>query len=97
MTAAIDRTLTDLDQYQAEWAPLTEMPAVATPPELLLTWLERRLTQWDTQLTAAADLASTVEKQLDDRATAVSRWNAVFARWRESLQRMLAPGGTVSG
>ena len=49
----------------AEWAPLTDTPAAATTPELLLAWLERRLDQWDARLTAAAELAASVEKQLE--------------------------------
>jgi hypothetical protein len=93
MTAAVDRTLVELDRHQTEWAPLTDTPAAATPPDLLLAWLERRLSQWDERLTAAGELAAAVEKQLDDREAAVSRWHEVFRRWRELLQRGVDPAG----
>jgi hypothetical protein len=89
MTAALDRSLADLDRYQSEWAPVTERPATATPPELLLTRLEGRLAQWDARLTAATELAATVERQLDDREAAVGRWQEVFVRWQELIQQGL--------
>src|SRR5262245_11300040 len=87
MTASLGRTLAELDRYQSEWAPVTETPATATPPELLLAWLERRLGQWDTRLTEAADLAASVEKQLEEREAAVGRWHEVFIRWKELIQQ----------
>ena len=94
MTAGLDRTLADLDRYRTEWAPVTDMPATTSPPELLLAWLERRLTQWDARLTAAAELAADVEKQLDDREATVGRWRGVFLRWRELLEQGVNPTGT---
>jgi hypothetical protein len=87
MTVAINRMLSDLDRHQTDWAPIIDVPAVATQPEMLLAWLERRLTQWDARLTSAAELAGSVEKQLDDREAAVNRWHDVFVRWRELIQR----------
>jgi hypothetical protein len=92
MTAALGRTLTELDRYQAEWAPVTDTPAAATPPEMLLAWLERRLDQWDSRLTAAGELAAAVEKQLGQREAAVARWQAVFDRWKQLIQQ----GGNTS-
>lgn len=94
MSAGLDRSLVDLDRYQTEWAPLTDTPATAVAPELLLAWLERRLTQWDARLTAATDLAATVEAQLDAREAAVNRWQEVFARWRELIQQGVGSGNT---
>ena len=94
MSAAVDRTLADLDRHQTEWAPVTDTPAAATPPDLLLAWLERRLDQWDARLTAAGELAATVEKQLDDREAAVGRWHEVFIRWRGLIEQGVNPAGT---
>lgn len=87
MAAGVDRALSDLDQYQREWAPLVERPAAAAQPELLLAWLERRLTQWDARLTAAGQLAAEVEGQLAERETALGRWHELFVRWRDLIQR----------
>lgn len=87
MTAALDRALTDLDSYEAEWSPLNDAPAAATTPDVLLAWLERRLEQWDSRLTAAAELAESVQKQLSERETAIARWHDHFVRWHELIQR----------
>jgi hypothetical protein len=87
MTVALDQTLLDLDRYRTTWATLTDSGATATPPELMLAWLERRLAQWDDRLNAAAELAASVESQLEDREAAVGRWHEVFVRWKELIQR----------
>lgn len=87
MTAVLGRCLADLDRYQTEWAPVTDTPAVATPPDLLLAWLERRLDQWDVRLTAATELAAAVEQQLSERQAAVNRWQEVFDRWKQLIQQ----------
>jgi hypothetical protein len=87
MTASLGRTLAELDRYQTEWAMVTDTPAAVTSPELLLAWLERRLDQWDTRLTAATELAASVEEQLDQREEAVTRWQEVFVRWKELIQQ----------
>jgi hypothetical protein len=87
MTVALNQTLLNLEHYQAAWATLTDTPATATQPELLLAWLERRLVQWDDRLNTAAELATSVETQLEDREAAVGRWNDVFIRWKELIQR----------
>jgi hypothetical protein len=94
MTASLNRTLVDLDRHRTEWAPVTDTPATTSPPELLLAWLERRLTQWDARLTAATELAAEVEQQLDDREATVSRWRDVFLRWRELLEQGVNATGT---
>lgn len=94
MTAALTRTLADLDRYQTEWAAVTDTPATATPPDLLLAWLERRLTQWDARLTTAGELAAGVERQLADREAAVARWREVFARWQDLIQQKAGPPDT---
>jgi hypothetical protein len=94
MTEAIDRGLTELDRHQTEWATVTDTPATATQPEQLLTWLERRLEQWDARLTASAELAATVEKQLDEREAVVGRWHEMFDRWRELVEQKVQGSAT---
>jgi hypothetical protein len=97
MTAALHRTLVDLDRYQSDWSALTDTPASAAPPELLLAWLERRLDQWDERLTTAAELAASVEQQLNERETAIGRWQDLFVRWRELIERGVDPVTTSPG
>ncbi len=87
MGANLNRTLQELDRYQVEWGTVTETPAVATPPDLLLAWLERRLNQWDSRLTEAAELTATIEKQLQERELAVQRWQNLFVAWRELIEQ----------
>lgn len=94
MTATVDRNLAALDRYQTEWAPVAESPASAAAPELLLAWLERRLGQWDARLTAATELAASVEGQLREREAAVSRWHELFVNWRRLIERGEAPADT---
>jgi hypothetical protein len=87
MTNALHRALADLDRYQTEWAGVTDTPAAAARPELLLTMLERRLAQWDTRLAAAGGLTDAVEAELRDREVVVGHWRDVFGRWQELIQR----------
>jgi hypothetical protein len=91
MSVTLNRTLAELDRHQAEWAPVTEVPATASTPDLLLAWLERRLGQWDARLTAAAELAASVEQELAERSVAAERWHEVFVRW----QNLINKEGTV--
>jgi hypothetical protein len=97
MTEAITRALIDLDRYQTGWSPLTETPATATPPELLLAWLERRLDQWGARLTAAAELAESVEQQLQEREDSLGRWHGLFINWRNLIEREVDPIRTSPG
>jgi hypothetical protein len=86
MTVALNQTLIESDRYQAAWAGLTDSPASATPPEVLLAGLEHRLAAWDERLNVAAELAASVEKQLNESVADVGRWHEVFVRWRELIQ-----------
>jgi hypothetical protein len=95
MNDAITRNLVELDRHRTEWAPVTDTPAAVTPPGMLLAWLERRLGQWDARLTASAELAATVEKQLDEREAAVGQWQEMFGRWRDLIEQGVKPTGTA--
>jgi hypothetical protein len=96
MSSALDRMRAELDRHRSEWAPVVDAPAEASPPDLLLAWLERRLSQWDARLTAATALGAEIERQLDDREAGVARWREVFARWRNLIEQGLAPADTPS-
>ncbi len=98
MTAALDEARAALDRHQAEWSELVDCPVTATTPDSLLCRLEERLAHWDARLREADKLAETVERELVEREQAVNRWNDVFARWRELLERGINPAtGPVPG
>ena len=88
METAIGTAVADLDRYQGEWGGvLADPPPAAEPPDDCTAQLEERLRGWDARLTAAAELAASVEKQLDEPSAAVARWQRLFAGWRDLIQR----------
>lgn len=94
MNAALEQTRAALDRYWSDWSQLVATPATASPPELLLAWLERRLAQWDARLTAAGELAAEVENELNDREAGITRWREVVVRWRNLIEQGLKPAET---
>jgi hypothetical protein len=46
--------------------------------------------EWEVRLTAATELAASVERDLDERQTEVERWHQSFSRWREMIQQWSA-------
>jgi hypothetical protein len=54
--------------------------------------LEGRLREWDDRLKVAAELAASVEREVAEREGAVARWQELFTRWREVIQRGVEPG-----
>jgi hypothetical protein len=94
MNAALDQARGELDRHWTDWGALVATPAAASPPELLLAWLERRLAQWDARLSAAGELAAGVERELNDREAGVSRWREVVLRWRNLIEQGLKPTDT---
>jgi hypothetical protein len=91
MDASLRRTVEALDEYHAKWAEALSSPA----PRALLPVgdagrTEDRLNAWDERLKAAAELAASVGKQLEDREAAVGRWRALFAEWQGGIQRGMA-------
>jgi hypothetical protein len=97
MSVAIERALADLDRHRNQWLEVTDNSPTTTAPDQLLVRLEQRVAQWDGKLDAAAALAASVEKQLEDRESAMERWHQVFVRWRDLIQNTevassLSPG-----
>lgn len=56
-------------------------------PPAQLARLDARLQEWEARVQAADGLSKSVERELDDRAAAVERWRALFAKWEELLQQ----------
>ena len=77
---ALDRAEERLEMAVAPSAGEGEPPAQ-------LARLDARLQEWAARLQAAEELTASVEKELAERAAAVERWRALFARWEELLER----------
>lgn len=86
MSAAVDAALLEFDRRQIQWSAL-EDPIAAASPEQLLAELERRQAQWDARLAGAAELAASIEKELDAREAAFADWREIYARWEDLLKR----------
>jgi hypothetical protein len=97
MTVALNRTLAELEHYQAAWGKFTEIPLAAVPPDLLLLSLENRLAQWDERLSASVELAASVERQLEAREAAIEQWHDVFVRWKELIERRVGVSSSSPG
>jgi hypothetical protein len=87
MDSALDATLAALDRYQERWTEALAGRAAGRPEDTRLARLEERLHEWDARLTAAAELAASVERQLGEGEAAVGRWREWFTTWRDGIQR----------
>src|SRR5689334_10385779 len=87
MEAALGATLAALDRYQEGWASLLAEQPPASDDGAARAGLEERLQEWDARLAAAAELAATVEQELNDREAAVWRWQELFTGWRGRIQQ----------
>ena len=97
MSAALNLALADLDRHWHEWSSITELPAAAAAPMDQLALMEQRLALWDNKLGSASDLAASVEKQLDERESAMERWHELFVRWRELIQNRMVTSSPSPG
>ena len=91
MDAALARTVAALDRYQAAWTAVLADPPRALLPVGDADLAEGRLRAWDERLGAAAELAVSVSKQLDEREAAVGRWRELFADWHGVIQNQPLP------
>jgi hypothetical protein len=95
MEAALAAALGALDR--AEDGPPAEVTADHPVGESLADRLEGRLREWDARLAAAAELAASAERELDDRGAAVGRWQGLVTGWRELIQRGAGPTPPAGG
>ena len=79
MEAALGNALTALDRYQAGWERMLQSSAAPAPTPA--GSLELKLREWDARLIAAAELADSVERELNDRQAAVGRWQESIKLW----------------
>ena len=87
---ALQRALEHLERFEAEWAPvLRDEPVRADRPSSneSSSRLEGSVRDWEGRLTAAAELADSVEQELSDRQIEVERWHQSFSRWHEMIQQ----------
>lgn len=84
MLAGLDRDTIAAGDVFAEASPA---PARRELPPPGLSDLEARLGEYDARLTAAAELAESVERELTERAATVGRWREAFSRWQTLIQQ----------
>jgi hypothetical protein len=100
MESGLAAILNALDRYQTSWAGLLADAAPHPEPaagELLLGQLELRLREWDARLAAAAELAVSAGRELDDREAAVGRWQGLVTGWAKVIQRGSGPTTPAGG
>ncbi len=84
MENALGSTLAALDRYQSSWEQLLQNGAEPHAP--VVDRLELSLREWDARLMAAAELADSVERELNDREDAVGRWQESVKLWRSGVE-----------
>ena len=78
MESALGSALDALDRYQAGWERALSDRAASAPA----VQLELSLREWDARLQAAAELADSVESELNDKQAAVGRWQESIKLWQ---------------
>ena len=76
-----------LDRAEERWEMAAAPSANDGEPPAALGRLDARLQEWEARLQAAEGLTASIEKELSERAGAVERWLALFARWEDLLKR----------
>lgn len=85
---AVQRALEHLERFETEWAAvLGETTAEGTSKS---SRRESGVRDWEGRLAAAAELAASVEQELNDRQIEVERWHQSFSRWHEMIQQKAA-------
>jgi hypothetical protein len=100
MESGLTAAVSALDRYQTDCASaFGDGPPQSVPPagESLLGRMEERLREWDARLAAAAELAASAERELDDREAAVGRWQGLVTGWSEVIQRGSGPTMPAGG
>jgi hypothetical protein len=85
---AVQSALEHLERYETEWAAVLGGKTAQGTSES--SRLENGVRDWEARLTAAAELAASVEQELDDRRIEVERWHQSFSRWHEMIQQKAA-------
>jgi hypothetical protein len=96
METTLTATLSELDNYERTWGQSFTGPPVSDAtqaPQHLMRW-EVRLEEWDARLSAAADLAASIERELSDRLAAIGRWQELFNDWRGLIEQSAKPAAT---
>ena len=94
MESSLTAATRALDRAEERWEMAVAPSAGEGEPPPALDRLDSRLSEWEARLKAAEELTAAVEAELADRAGAVARWRALFARWEELIKR---PGATSPG
>src|SRR5437899_6505422 len=98
MEVTLASTLASLDQHERKCGSIRadqpisrEPPGVPSIAQSHLSRMEARLGEWDTRLSAAAELAASVERELNDRQATIERWQELFNGWCGLLEQHAKP------
>lgn len=98
METTLAAALSGLDGYERTWErTLVESvrpDGIRAPSHL--TRLELRLGEWDSRLSAAADLAASAERESNERQAAIGRWQDLFNDWRRLIEQPAKPAARTS-
>lgn len=87
MESSLSTATKALDRAEERWEMAVAPSAGEGEPPAQLGRLDARLQEWEARLVAAEGLSASVEKEIAERAAAVERWRALFAKWEDLLQR----------
>src|SRR5262247_3920142 len=87
MEAALSAATRGLARAEERWEMAVAPSAGEGEPPVALDRLDARLGEWESRLRAAEELTVAAEKELSERAVAVERWRALFAKWEDLLKR----------
>jgi hypothetical protein len=87
---AVQQALEHLERFETEWAAVLGEKTADRTSLSESSRLEKGVRDWEGRLTAAADLAASVEQELNDRQIEVERWHQSFSRWQEMIQQTAA-------
>jgi hypothetical protein len=87
MEAALASAGRGLARAEERWELAVAPSAGEGEPPVALDRLDARLLEWGARLRAAEELSAAVEEELVERAAAVEKWRATFARWEELLKQ----------
>ena len=87
METALAAATRGLDRAEERLEMAVAPSAGEGEPPVALDRLDARLLEWEARVRAAEGLTAAVEAELAERAAAVERWRALFARWEELLQK----------
>ena len=87
MEASLTAAARALDRAEERWEMAVAPSAGEGEVPPALDRLDSRLGEWEARVSASKELTARAEAELAERAGAVERWRAQFARWEELIKQ----------